>query len=400
VGQTGRPTRTHKWGRTGESYRTTGYAYQELPGKKALYVSGISYTDPTQAILDVCYLAGSLSALALTHPQVIRNAIEPPKPGQPPAYKVKLYKKAQRKWVPQTITVDAKAVYAKVSGSRKVRVPRPGRKPRTVTERLYHLQITKPATRTTPAKVVGEKDVFVPHGHKVNLKTGAIVGGGTNRWVTIGVGSTQYRLSVDGTKVAAVAPPPTRAIALRPTQPKWTLDYKLTPVRQVAGVSARSGGVWELWPLVIEKALAKLLGGYRKLDKVRTPKSAGVILSMLTGGQAEVAEKRRGRFPRGLDKRLIKAHQARRPMIALCRVSNATLGLVGKHYYTVVSVSTGKSLFDPSKVVIEKITLRDPRSKGTAGVVDVDWDDFKKHFSGVVLGRVPKPPRRRATKTP
>jgi hypothetical protein len=72
---------------------------------------------------------------------------------------------------------------------------------------------------------------------------------------------------------------------------------------------------------------------------------------------------------------------------------------VGKHYYAVVSVRSSQSIIDPSKTVIDSIKLRDPRIKGTAGEVDVGWDDFKKHFSGVILGRVPKPPTRRPTKT-
>jgi hypothetical protein len=430
--QPGVPTRKPTWERkTGKSkkekYTVKTYAYRELPGQKSLYVSGISSTDPTQALLNECYLVSSLSAIAGTHPRVIRNAIKPiVQKGKPTVYEVTLYQRdRQNRWRQKKVKVDAKALYARVTGKSMVK-----RRGRWKTKaHLYRLQISQQVTGSTGKtrmRAVAEGNVFVPTKYKVDNR--GHMTGAPNRWREFTVDSTTYLLSRDGKGNAAVKAPPATGgyISLRqPGQrqqgPKWTHKYTFEKGGlMITGVSARTStpvggrGAWELWPIIIEKALAKLLGGYKNLDKLRTAKEASVVLAMLTGRDPEVLEKtgkdwkkrRLGTLGRGqsrhtairpsLQQKLIAGSRARRPMIALCVKSSSTPKLEGKHYYTVVKVEP--DIFDKNKV--SEVTVRDPRTEsGSADVSDLTWAQFKKHFSAVILGTVPPPPKRRTRRS-
>ena len=111
-------------------------------------------------------------------------------------------------------------------------------------------------------------------------------------------------------------------------------------------------------------------------------------LSLLTGKDWD-SDRLRG-SQTALKKKIIAYHKAKRPMIALCKITNAAdkklLGLEKDHYYAILDV------IKQGQDDITDLKLRDPRGAdskfGSDGIGEIEWKDFFKHFTWVASGKV------------
>ena len=369
--------RTRKHGSQSYEYRRL----KDIYGAKSLYVTGgkpakqtrtapyagIEFTDPKQNWLEECYLVASLSALAKNHPKVIKDAIQPVVSGGKTRYQVTLYKKKNRSYVKQIVTVDPRPLYARVKKTKRVGRDR---------LKLYHCAILKGTTTIAEGNVMLGR-VWTPNRH-------GLLNRGTGHGYDITVGNTAYSLMADGSGKTDLKSAVAGRKATWPYKHKFKHGLERVGVEAISQHPKTSVPINELWPVVLEKAIAQLLGGYQKLYSQRGPAQAGKILSMLTGKDSQT-ERVRG-SQSAVKRKILSFHKSRRPMIALCDRKSVSLGLERRHYYAITDV-TPMGTND-----VADLSLRDPRGSdskfGLNGEGDLLWTDFRKHFSAVVAGEV------------
>lgn len=379
-------------------YRTSSYLYRkqkDVVGKAVLYGSagkattptkanqykGIELDDPKQNQLEECYLVAGLSALVKNQPQVIKDAIKPTGKGAALKYQVTLYEKKGKAYSPVTVTVDSSVLYAKVKGTHNV-----GSKKRPKKQGLYNVSVFK------GGKPVAEGNNFLPSGFTV--RTAGTLNHPKFAGCEMDVSGIKWLMDASGTNKAGPKSAVMKGNTPKPTA-KWPNTYKLVKdgLERVGVESthkdAKTGLVTnELWPVILEKAIAQMLGGYQQLFKKRSAAKAGQVLSMLTGKDWD-ADRLQG-SQAALKKKIIGYHKDKRPMIALCEISDAKekalLGLEKNHYYAILDI--GK--MGASDIL--DVKLRDPRGAdsafGTKGIGTLDWSDFYKHFTWVASGQV------------
>jgi len=384
------PTKVKKWTKDGkkDKYKTTGYEYRKhknIVGGQALFVAGgkaaqqtkqdpnagIDFTDPKQNMLEECYLVAAMSAIAKTHPDVIKNAIKPKVSGKKTQYDVTIHVKNQKVYDKHIVTVDPQPLYAKVKGTRGKGAKAQG---------LHFIQISKGSSP------VAEQNLFLPTGYKPTNK--GVINKGTGYWFDASVGGAMYRLAADNTNKADLQSTQTAAVT---AVSKWPYTYKFdghgvmrVGVESVSKDPGTGASINELWPVVLEKAIAHQMGGYQQLYSQRTAAQAATVFSMLTGKDSETTRLKGSEA--AFKKQIIKYHKAKRPMIALCEKKNAKLGLEANHYFTITDI-TKMGTND-----IMDVSLRDPRGEaskfGLNGLGDLTWSNFYKHFTWLVAGKV------------